>query len=187
MEYRFAFSNLVWRGRVCSLRWKNLFFLLLCSVLVFVDQVTKKWVVGHRETLATDGFAIPKVIHTVYAENSGAAFGILQNARWLFVCIGVIAMVVLGYIIVKRIFPQFFPNLMLTIVLAGALGNFIDRALQGYVVDFLELLFIRFAIFNLADIFITWAGVLFVIYWMICQHRTPSGDHDSATDSTTPA
>jgi signal peptidase II len=151
---------------------------------VFVDQFTKKWVVSHKATLETDGFAIPKVIHTVYAENSGAAFGILENARWLFVCIGIIAMIVLGFIIVRRIFPQFFPNLMLTIVLAGAIGNFIDRALDGYVVDFLELLFVRFAIFNLADIFITWAGVLFVIYWMIHQHRIPSTEHDSTTDSS---
>jgi len=89
-----------------------------------------------------------------YATNTGAAFGILQGGRWIFVVLTVAVLVILLIYEFKLPYTRqlMWMRIPMTLVMAGAIGNFIDRLLVGYVVDMFEFQFINFPIFNVADI-----------------------------------
>lgn len=101
-----------------------------------------------------------------YLRNYGAAFSILQNQQWLF---AVITFAVVGaacYYFVKNINGQFWFLLGLILIISGGLGNFIDRVRLGYVVDMIHLDFMNFAVFNMADSYLTVGVViLFIALW----------------------
>ena len=100
-----------------------------------------------------------------YLENRGMAFGLLQNQRVLFIIITVVILAALVYIYTK--IPagrRFIPLKVLAVfIAAGALGNFIDRIFQGFVVDFVYISLIDFPVFNVADIYVSWSAVLLLI------------------------
>lgn len=131
---------------------KNLFFWLVGLTGLIIDQVTKYWVV---QTFVNEGVTIPLwegVFHFTYVTNSGAAFSFFEGGagwlRWLslLVSLGLMAFAWWGEKL--SLIEQWGYGF----ILAGALGNGIDRFLFGYVVDFLDFRLIRFPIFNLADV-----------------------------------
>ncbi|MGK7872253.1 MAG: signal peptidase II [Xenococcaceae cyanobacterium] len=141
---------------------KNRFFWIVAIIGLILDQLTKYWVV---QTFAKVGETLPlwsKVFHFTYVVNTGAAFSFFSNGagwlRWLSlgVSLGLIALAWFG------------PKMKMTeqlaygFILAGALGNGIDRFLFGYVVDFIDFRLIRFPVFNLADVFIN-IGIVFLL------------------------
>lgn len=103
---------------------------------------------------------IPGFMSLVNYHNTGAAFGMLSDsgARWAFVVLAVSFTAAVIYLIVNRKIPSNALRWTLTMVAAGAMGNAIDRAFYGYVVDMFRTDFMDFAIFNVADIFITVGG-----------------------------
>ena len=133
-------------------------------VLVLLDQKVK--VLAVKELKGTAGSSmIPGVLGLEYIENHGMAFGLLQDARWFFIAVTVVvlALFALFYLAIpekKRFLPL---SAGLVFMMAGAVGNFIDRLKTGYVVDYLKLEFISFPVFNLADCFLTWTAVLMAI------------------------
>ena len=136
---------------------------ILGILLVVADQLTKYWAKNALANGATVDF-IPHVMDFVYVENRGAAFGILQDTRWLLIGLTV---VVLGVLLVyayktKKRHPVFL--LSVALIVAGGIGNLIDRLFFGYVTDFLHLLFMEFPCFNLADVCVCAGGALIVIY-----------------------
>lgn len=138
-------------------------YCLLGILLVAADQITKYWAKNALANGATVDF-IPHVMDFVYVENRGAAFGILQDTRWLLIGMTI---VVLGVILVftwksKKRHPVFL--LSVALIFAGGIGNLIDRLFFGYVTDFLHLLFMEFPCFNLADVCVCVGGALIVIY-----------------------
>ena len=101
-----------------------------------------------------------------FVENRGAAFGILNGARWLFVIITIAVTAVIIYYIAKKM-PKtkeykFLP-LSLMLILAGAWGNAIDRLIRGYVVDYFEFTFFSWPVFNVADIYVVVGTVLLAV------------------------
>ncbi|MGE5654165.1 MAG: signal peptidase II [Bacillota bacterium] len=137
-------------------------YILLAVGIVVVDQCTKLWVMSSLPLHVPQAF-IPRLLRLTYTHNRGAAFGILQNKRPLFI---VIAAVVVGLLIYYReeiTQGRTILKLALSLVAAGALGNLIDRALRGYVVDFLEFAFVSFPVFNVADMAIVTGVSLFVL------------------------
>ncbi|GHU96040.1 lipoprotein signal peptidase [Clostridia bacterium] len=144
---------------------------LLCAIpIVFItllDVYVKRWVTAHVRW-QDDVALIPGVAHLTYVENTGAAFGILANARWMFVVLGAIVMAaILWFVFVKKVFGSGTAVLIsMSLVYAGTLGNWLDRLLKGYVVDMFELEFMRFGIFNVADMALTCGAVLFCV-WML--------------------
>lgn len=132
------------------MRW-----ILALSVILFIilDQAVKQWA---RVYLLPVG-RIPIINGLIgfrYATNTGAAFGMLEGARWFFVILTIIVVVVLIVCEFKMPYTRnsLYVRIPMALILAGAIGNFIDRLLFGYVVDMFEFLFIRFPIFNVADI-----------------------------------
>lgn len=116
--------------------------------VVTLDQLSK-WALKDA-----DHVLIPGILRLRGVRNEGAAFGLLGAAPQLLLVLTTLAVVLLAaYLWRSR--PQGLFGIGLALVLAGAVGNLIDRLLLGYVIDFFELLFVRFAIFNVADIAVT--------------------------------
>lgn len=124
-------------------------------LLTFIDQWTKYLAVLHLKNQESI-VLIPGVFQLQYLENHGAAFGILQGQQWIFFLMTIVYLVAAVWIYLR--IPKtkkYFPLHIIAVVLtAGALGNFIDRISQGYVVDFFYFSLIDFPIFNVADIYV---------------------------------
>lgn len=137
-----------------KLKW---FWLLAGAVvLVLADQFTKML----ADTYLKNRAGIPLiegVFELAYVENRGAAFGMLQNQRIFFLVLTVVALVALVYLYSKIPAEKKFYPLSVTVIflIAGAVGNMIDRTLNGYVIDFLYFKLIDFPVFNVADIYVT--------------------------------
>jgi len=131
-----------------------LLYYLIAAVIIALDQWTKHLVLKYMER----GESIPliaDVFHLTSNRNMGAAFGILQNQRWLFIIITIAVVVGIVFSLIRIGKKQPRASLALSLVLGGAVGNFIDRATTGQVVDFLDFTLIHFPIFNVADMAIT--------------------------------
>ncbi len=143
-------------------------YLLLAGLIVVADQLLKIWAVQNLQGQGSVDM-IPGLMNFYYAENTGAAFSMLKNMRWPLAAISAVAVAVIIYIILSKQVTSKWGLLPLGMVLGGAVGNLVDRVLHGYVVDMLEFSFVRFAIFNLADVFVTVGGALFCIYYIATE------------------
>lgn len=148
-----------------SIMKKGIIGVICTFFLVLLDQYTKTLAVMHLKDQAP--FVIWNgVFELHYLENRGSAFGMLQNKLMILVPMTVIVCAVILYIFFKRIpnEPRFrWLNIIAVLFFAGAVGNFIDRIVQGYVVDFFYFILIDFPIFNVADIYVVVAAFLLII------------------------
>jgi len=150
------------------MKWTRLILAISVVLFVVLDQIVKQWARVNLMSLGRIPI-IEGLIGFRFTTNAGAAFGILQDARWFFVILTIVVIAVMLYFEFK--FPYTRESLWIRIpmalILAGAIGNFIDRLLFGYVVDMFEFLFINFPIFNVADILLvigTFAYALVVLF-----------------------
>ena len=133
-------------------------------LLTILDQLTKYLAVIHLA--GKEAFVlIPGVFELRYLENRGAAFGILQNKQIFFILLTLlyVCIAVWIYFRIPREKKYYLLHSITIILTAGALGNFIDRLVNGYVVDFFYFSLIDFPIFNVADIYVTAAVILLII------------------------
>ena len=133
-------------------------YILIVALIVATDMTTKFLLEG------ADFNVLSGIFSFVSTHNYGAAFGILQDSRIFFIIISVIMFSVLIYIYTKYNPKNKWYDAGMLLVLAGGLGNFIDRLFLGYVRDFIKLDFINFAIFNIADSALTIGTICLVIY-----------------------
>ncbi len=151
-----------------------MFYILICILVVF-DQLTKYLTVEFLRPIdgSTQGAEaidfIPGFIGLRYAENTGAAFSILEGQIWFFAIITLLTLAFIIYMYHSKKVKHISGVTALVLIAGGAIGNLIDRLLNGFVVDMFEFQFITFAIFNVADIFITIGGV-FVVYYVLFQY-----------------
>ncbi|WP_367333481.1 signal peptidase II [Limosilactobacillus sp.] len=140
----------------------------LALVLVAIDQLVKHWVVA-SVALNTAHPLLPHVLALTNLQNNGAAWSILEGQQWFFSLVTVVALAVILYLFYRwRHNPRLL--LPLSFVLAGAVGNFIDRIQQGYVVDMFETLFVNFPVFNVADCCLT-IGVVWLVIIIIREEE----------------
>lgn len=137
----------------------------IIAVLIVLDQLVKAYVVQNIALGEVKPW-IPNLVSLTYLQNRGAAFSMLQDQQLLFAVITLV--VVLGAIwyLHKHMEDSFWMVLGLTLIIAGGLGNFIDRISQGFVVDMFHLDFVNFAIFNVADSYLT-VGVVVLLLTML--------------------
>ena len=146
-------------------RGKSVMIGVICfAILVFADQLTK-WLAVLRLKDQPSFVLIKNVFELYYLENRGAAFGIFQGKRVIFIIITVVILLFLAYCFWKIPYNPKFTSLRMILVLiaAGAVGNFIDRMANGYVVDFFYFKLINFPVFNVADIYVTCSAVFLAI------------------------
>ncbi|MBH8552142.1 lipoprotein signal peptidase [Nostocaceae cyanobacterium CENA357] len=157
------------------MRLKNRLFWIAAFIAFFLDQITKYWVVqtlSLGETLAL----LPGIFHITYVTNTGAAFSLLSGKvewlRWLSlgVSLVLIALACFGPVLNR------WDQLGYGLILGGAIGNGIDRFVLGYVVDFLDFRLINFAVFNIADSFIS-IGIICLL--IASLQKTPTSNHRS--------
>ena len=128
---------------------------LFAAAAVGLDQLSKLWVVENIP-LHTQIPVIPNLFHLTYVQNTGAAFSSFRGMLWLFVLIFAVFTVAIVWEFSKKRMPfSRFERWCIAAIYAGGLGNMIDRVRLGYVVDMIEVEFISFPVFNVADCFIT--------------------------------
>ena len=146
---------------------------LLVAILVIVfDQVTK-WFIATSMKIGDSYEVIPNFLNITSHRNNGAAWGILSGKMGFFYIITLIILVVLIVFYIKEAKFNLFMQVAISLLFAGALGNFIDRILHGEVVDFIDtnIFGYDFPIFNIADSSLT-IGVLFVIIALLKDTTT---------------
>ena len=167
-----------YRGRIT-----RMLCFVFATLVVLLDQFIKRWIVLTL-ALHEDMELIPGIIGLTNVRNTGAAFSILSDQRLLLIGIAILAALLLIAILL-RYNDGFWGTLGLAAVLGGTVGNLIDRISYGYVVDMFELQFINFAIFNIADIFITLGGITFMISFIVASikpEKNDEGIYDDASD-----
>ncbi len=145
----------------------HLIGLLAAALLTAFDQWTKHWAVaalkGGKPLVIWEG-----VFELSYLENRGAAFGILQGQKPVFVVCTVLVLVLIAFYYNRL--PggrRFHPVRVIGVLLAaGAVGNMIDRVCNSYVVDFLYFKLIDFPVFNVADCYVTVGAVLMAVLFL---------------------
>jgi len=139
--------------------------ILIIIFVVAADQLTKRWAADALQPVGSIP-VIRNVLHLTYAENTGAAFSILKNYRWVFISLTSVVLVVILYLLFVRRLRRPLTVVALSMLAGGGIGNMIDRIGQGYVVDMIDFRLINFAIFNVADSFITVGTILFAILYL---------------------
>lgn len=137
---------------------------------VILDQLTKAIVVSQMALYEEVPF-LPGLIRFYHTRNTGAAFSMFSDNRWVFMAFSVIAMMIMTYLLVKFHGRHWLLSVSLAAVLGGGIGNMIDRVLSGYVVDFLDFQFMKFAVFNVADIFVTCGSVALAVYILFIEPK----------------
>jgi signal peptidase II len=157
-------------------------YVILVAALVILDQVVKALVRANIPHLGSVPL-IPWVVELTYVENTGAAFSLLSDHTWLLTLISGVVAVALALLLWRRtVVTHPFGRISLAVVLAGAVGNLIDRALRGYVTDMFRLLFMDFAVFNVADICVVCGGIAFCIYFAFFYDKWEKGPHHAPSD-----
>lgn len=148
----------------------NILFSLFFVLLIAFDRFSKNLAIQNLRGNEIE--LIPGVFSFHYLENPGAAWGMLPNAIWLFATITVVVMAAMVYFYGKIPFERKYILLRFTIILlaSGAVGNFIDRIMWHYVVDFLYLKCINFPVFNIADCYVCIAAVL-LMYCLLFRYK----------------
>ena len=133
-------------------------------VLLVADQITKHLAVVNLKG-GNDIILIDRVLRLHYLENKGAAFGMFQDRQIVFAVVAVAMVIFVSYIYKKipHTNRYFMLRFSAVLVVAGAIGNVIDRIILNYVVDFIYFELIDFPVFNVADIYVVVACILFAI------------------------
>ncbi len=143
-------------------------------LLIISDQAVKYWAVHYlkeKGSIRFIHFGDFKILDLTYLENDGAMFGSMSGQRWFligFTSLVIAAGLVIMFITMKR---SKLLTAIILLFLSGGIGNLIDRIRQGYVVDMFEVKLFNFAIFNVADIYVTVAVALLMIYVIFVEPK----------------
>ena len=144
-------------------------YFLISALLVGLDQWSKYLTVQNISLGETKEF-IPGFLSLTHLRNTGAAWSLLEGKMIFFYVITVIVSVVIIYLLIKNYKKSIWYSVGLSFVLAGAIGNFIDRVRLGYVVDMLQTDFMNFPIFNVADSTLV-VGVICIFIYLILDEK----------------
>ena len=137
---------------------------IIILLAIGLDQLVKYLTDVYLMPLGTTVPLWEGVFHLVSTHNTGAAFGMLSNGTWLLIIVSSVAALAIIWLLVKyKKHMHVLMRVSLSLILAGALGNLIDRVVLGYVRDMLEFAFVNFAIFNVADTAVSIGAALLAI------------------------
>ena len=138
----------------------KLYFLTLSIFIILIDQFSKYFIFYNYKKIININFLLFRLD---FVKNYGAAFNIFSGNRIFLSCISIIFTILLTYLILRRNNLNLLDLLSYSFILGGTVGNGIDRIFKGFVIDFINLNFINFPVFNIADISIN-IGLVFIIY-----------------------
>ena len=134
--------------------------LILITVVIISDQLSKQVIINNSQMLINKSL---KIIQLTYTENYGAAFNIFDGNRIFLSLVSLLSSFILIFLIFVKRNLNNYDRIGLSLILGGTIGNGIDRICKGYVVDFIQLKFINFPIFNIADLAINIGFLLLLI------------------------
>jgi signal peptidase II len=145
-----------------------MYYLIIITVII-LDQVAK-YVVKSNFELFQSVPVVSHVLNITYIQNNGAAFSVLQNKQaFLIAFTAIVSIGILIVLVRNRKTAHWTMSLSLSLIIAGGVGNMLDRLLSGYVVDFFELRFMVFPVFNIADIAVVSGSMLLILYILIIE------------------
>ena len=140
-----------------------IFSIIITAVLVILDQWSKYLATEHLIGAGTV-VVLPRILGLRYVENTGAAFSMMSNSTDFLIVITAVALIVMAYVFWVKNYGEVFERFCFTLIIAGGIGNLIDRVLNGFVVDYFEFLFMKFAVFNVADVYVCTGIALYTLY-----------------------
>lgn len=145
--------------------------MILLTIIFLVIDIVSKILVSNLFDEHVSVEIIDKFFSITYVKNTGAAFSILNNNTNLVLVISGIIILGIFFYIYRNKTETKFENIVYAMILGGALGNFIDRIIYGYVIDFIDFTIFgyNYPIFNIADIFIVCGVILLMIYTWRCS------------------
>jgi signal peptidase II len=139
-------------------------YFLAAAALVALDQYTKLAIRSTLE-LGEQLTLLPGVLGLTYVQNTGMAFSSLSGATWFLTLVSLAASIAVAVMLLRNHpFSHPFGKWTLALILAGAVGNLIDRFFLHYVTDMIQVLFVNFAVFNVADCCVVTGGILLAVY-----------------------
>lgn len=141
-------------------------YIILILSLIALDQYTKFWIVANVDLYQHLDF-LPNLMTLTYVQNTGAAFSMFSQHTWMLALVSFFLSLLLTLALVKKFFSRPLGQLGIALILAGAVGNLIDRAFRGFVVDMFHLTFMRFAVFNVADVCVCVGGAVCCYYYLV--------------------
>ena len=155
---------------------------IVIVLLILLDQGVKYLV---KTTIPLGGSVsfLPGIMGFTYLRNDGAAFSMLEGARWFFVVLTVAFVIFALWVLWTKKLVHPLGKWAWVLVIAGAVGNLIDRCLYGYVVDMFQTQFMNFAIFNVADIFVVVGGIAFCIYYAFIHDKFKAKQQAKQTET----
>lgn len=157
-------------------------YAILVAALVALDQAVKYLVRTNIQSGQVIEF-IPRLLGLTYVQNTGAAFSLFSEHTWLLTLISAVVSIAIAAALVKNVIRHPFGKLTLAVILAGAVGNLIDRALFGFVTDMFKTLFMNFAVFNVADICVVCGGIAFCVYILFFYDKLEKQDGTDSAQS----
>lgn len=154
--------------------------LFISLLLIVADQVSKYFVSVYLKPVGTIT-VVKNFLSLSYLENTGISFGLLPNKRWLFVILTILIVIALLVMLFKYKKHDFLSYAILTLLIAGGVGNLIDRIRLAYVIDFIKVEFFGY-IFNLADCFVVVGAFLFVIYIIMMEVKSKRSLENKVND-----
>lgn len=156
-----------------------MWYAIVAILILIADQGLKYWVTVNIALDTGHVTLIPGVLELTNIHNNGAAFSMLEHApHWIFIIFTLVFAAIAVFCLRRNVVHGKVGRWSVVLVLAGAVGNCIDRILSGYVVDMFNFLFVRFAVFNLADVFIVVAGITLCLHVIFYR-----GDDGAAPDA----
>lgn len=157
----------------------SIFALVSAAVLLAIDQITKYFVLKYLKPVGAVT-VISGLLEFSYVENTGAAFGLFKNSMWFIMVLTVIAFIAIAVVLFRYKNHTAFSYIAATLLIAGGIGNLIDRILYGFVVDFIHALFFNY-VFNFADCCVTVGAVLFVLHILVLSYREKKAEQAAQT------
>ena len=151
-----------------------LFNLAAVAALVGIDQLIKLWASNVLQPVGAMPL-IPHVVELRFVLNQGMAFSLLSGKQLFLIIATSIALIFVAYGLFFRSRGRYLQQAALLLILAGGIGNLIDRVLNGEVVDYINLLFMRFAVFNFADICVCVGVALWVLVIFLEELHAENG------------
>lgn len=151
----------------------ELLALLFAALMVALDQWTK-YLIDMEFELYESRVFLPGILNFHYVDNKGAAFGMLNDHRWIFMSITTVVILIALFLLIFRKLRSLWMVWSMALVIAGGVGNMIDRIWRGYVVDFIDVQFVKFYVFNVADCCVVVGAFMmmgYFIYESILEQR----------------
>ena len=161
--------------------------ILLVGTLVGADQLIKYFVLRFLEPVGSAPF-LPHVVKLTYVENTGAAFGSFSHSTVLLSLFTTILLGFCLYYLLSGKIQKKLPYTAFLLITAGGLGNLIDRVFRGYVIDYFDFEFMRFAVFNFADSLVCVGAFLLILYFIldaVREKKTAVNPPTESSDGTT--